>query len=168
MIEATASTPTYVYPCKVSRRHFQIWPAYLCWIFSVRQRKISILQYNQVVTSNYVNITHVSRTKLPISTKFSRDWPWRFAEMYMSIPRPEPRGVFLFYFGQIYLVVYSTYMYVHKCLEECRNRNQTGSCTPRPPCILLCWFPWHRRHISSDITSSYFSSTSTKTKLINN
>ena len=31
---------------------------------------------------------------------------------------------------------------------------QSGSCTPRPARLLLCYFPLHRRQISSDVTSS--------------
>jgi len=41
---------------------------------------------------------------------------------------------------------------------------QSGSCTYRPPRLLLCCFPLHRRQISSDITSSPLSSTATKTQ----
>ena len=41
---------------------------------------------------------------------------------------------------------------------------QSGSCTFRPPRVLLCCFPLHRRQISSDMTSSPLSSTSTKTQ----
>ena len=63
------------------------------------------------------------------------------------------------------------YVYVHKCHEECRITNQSGSCTLRPPRLLLRCFPLHRRQISSvhrrkissDITSSPLSSTATKT-----
>ena len=39
---------------------------------------------------------------------------------------------------------------------------QSGSCTLRPPRLLLCYFPLHRRQISWDITSSPLSSTATK------
>ena len=38
----------------------------------------------------------------------------------------------------------------------------SGSCTLRPPRLLLCCFPLHRRQISSDITYSLLSSTATK------
>ena len=41
---------------------------------------------------------------------------------------------------------------------------QSGSCTLRPPRLLLCCFSLHRRQISSDLTSSPFSSTATKTQ----
>ena len=41
---------------------------------------------------------------------------------------------------------------------------QFGSCTLRPPRLLLCCFPLNRRQISSDTTSSPLSSTATKTQ----
>ena len=41
---------------------------------------------------------------------------------------------------------------------------QSGSCKLRPPRLLLCCFPLHRRQTSSDITSSPLSSTATKTQ----
>ena len=43
---------------------------------------------------------------------------------------------------------------------------QSGRCILRPPRLLLCCFPLHRRQISSDITSSPLSSTATKHKLL--
>ena len=39
---------------------------------------------------------------------------------------------------------------------------QSGSCTLRPPRLLLCCFPLRRRQISSDITFSPLSATATK------
>ena len=39
----------------------------------------------------------------------------------------------------------------------------SGSCTLRPPLLLFCCFPLHRRQMSSDITPSPLSSTATKT-----
>ena len=74
---------------------------------------------------------------------------------YMSIPRPDLRGVFSFLFRRICLVVCSTYVYVHKCLEEeCSILNQSGSCTLRPPrlrCCFRCIDDKHRRtqHLTS-------------------
>ena len=57
---------------------------------------------------------------------------------------------------------YSTYVYVHKCIEEeCGIINESGSCTLRPTRLLACCFPLHRRQISSDITCSPLSSTAT-------
>ena len=80
--------------------------------------------------------------------------------VYMSIPKPDLR---FFFFRRIYLVVHSTYVHVHKCLEkECRIINQSESCTFRPPRLLPCCFPLLRRQISSDITSSPLLSTATK------
>ena len=42
--------------------------------------------------------------------------------------------------------------------------SQSRSCTLRPPRILRCCFPLHRRQISSDITSLPISSNATKTQ----
>ena len=57
-------------------------------------------------------------------------------------------GSFFLFPRWIYLVVctYSTYVNVHKRLEEeCRVINESGSCTLRPPRLLPCCFPLHRR-----------------------
>ena len=44
---------------------------------------------------------------------------------------------------------------------------QYGSCTLRPPRLLLCYFPLHRRQTSSaDMTSALLSSTTMKNKLL--
>ena len=83
----------------------------------------------------------------------------------MSNPRYYLRGVPLF--SPNILVVRSTYVYAHTCLdEECRIMNQFGSCTLRPLRLLYCCFPLNRRQISSDITSSPLFATATKHKLL--
>ena len=92
-------------------------------------------------------------------------WTWTFAHMFYMYVHPEtvpPRGAL--YFRRIYLVVRSTYAYVHTCLEEeCRIINQSGSCTLRPLRLLYGCFPLNRRQISSDVTSSPLLATATKT-----
>ena len=87
-------------------------------------------------------------------TPFSRDRSYFlnfFADdvlFYMSIPRPDLRRVFLFFFfRRICLVVHSTYIrisYVHKCLEE-EGRVQNhlpvwDLCTLRPPRLFSLLF----------------------------
>ena len=68
---------------------------------------------------------------------------------YMSIPRPDLRGGFLFFPLNIFGRTYSTYVYVHECLEEeCRIINESGSCTLRPLRLLPGCFPLHRRQKS--------------------
>ena len=96
-----------------------------------------------------------------------RDGPERLhtCSTCMSNPRYYLRGVPLF--SPNILVVRSTYVYAHTCLdEECRIMNQFGSCTLRPLRLLYCCFPLNRRQISSDVTSSPLFATATKHKLL--
>ena len=92
-----------------------------------------------------------------------RDGPKLLHMFYMYVhPETLPPGG-AFYFRRIYLVVRSTYVYVHICLEEeCRIIRHCGSCTLRPLRLVYCCFPLNRRQTSSDITSSPLFGTATK------
>ena len=81
--------------------------------------------------------------------------PWIFARVHVHPRDLTSEGAF-FFFRWIYLVVIIVRMYTCiKCLEEeCRITNESGSCTLRPPRLLPCCFPLHRRQISSDIKCS--------------
>ena len=89
------------------------------------------------------------------------------SNMFYMYAHPETllRSGGAFYFRRIYLVVRSTYVHVHTCLEEeYRIINQYGSCTLRSLRLLCCCFPLNRRQISSGIPSSPLFATATKTQ----
>ena len=107
--------------------------------------------------SNYKHLPEICMffaENLICPRRFLRDRPERLhtCSTCMSIPRSFLRGVPLV--SPNIFVVRSTYVYMHKCLEEqSRIINQFGSCTLRPLRLLYCCFPLNRRQISSNITS---------------
>ena len=120
--------------------------------------------------SNYKQLPNIRTFSAENSTcprRFIRDGPELLQTcstcMFYMYVHPEtlpPGGAF--YSRRKHLVVRSTYVYVHTCLEEeCRIINQSGCCTRRPP-LMFCCSPLNRRQISLDITYSPLFATATK------
>ena len=128
-------------------------------------REFSFLLFNNrrwFATNTKPRYLYSSQTRR--ATTFQSCPPGVTCSTCMPIPRPYyVRGV-LFIFAE-YLVVRSTYVHVHTCLEEeYRIINQYGSCTLRSLRLLCCCFPLNRRQISSGIPSSPLFATATKTQ----
>ena len=144
---------------------------------NIRKHDLPILKWNvtqkldpTLEPSNYKQLPKIRMfsAENPICPQrpFYKRWTWTFARMFYMYVHPETllHSGGAFYFRRIYLVVRSTDVYVHTCLEEeCRIINQSGSCTLRPLRLLYCCFPLNRRQISSDVTSSPLFATATRT-----